>query len=168
MEDKTKEAAPISASTVRDQRDFEFQVVGSRKVVADFTGGQLSSDSGVLLLRDLDRSLGLTRKLAGCFNDRRDPRLIVHTLPELIAQRVLGLALGYQDLNDHQALRKDPLLALAAGKPEMFTADGEAIVLASAPTLNRLEITGQRPDSAYHKIDVRPEQIENLLLQSGV
>lgn len=168
MEDKTKEAAPISASTVRDQRDFEFQGVGSRKVVADFTGGQLSSDSGVLLLRDLDRSLGLTRKLAGCFNDRRDPRLIVHTLPELIAQRVLGLALGYEDLNDHQALRKDPLLALAAGKPEMFTADGEAVVLASAPTLNRLEITGQRPDSAYHKIDVRPEQIENLLLQSGV
>jgi hypothetical protein len=117
---------------------FQFQALGARQVVADFTGGQLSSDGGVLLLRELDRSLGLTRSVAACFQDRRNPDLITHTVPELVAQRIYGLALGYEDLNDHQHLRHDPLLAAAAGKLQ------PADVLASAPTLNRLEITADR------------------------
>jgi hypothetical protein len=131
-------------------------------VVADFTGGQLSSDGGVLLLRQLDRGLGLTRQVAACFQDRRNPDLIAHRVAELVAQRIFGLALGYEDLNDHQALRTDPLLALAAGKMEVRDA------LASAPTLNRLEITADRPASRYHKITPQPARLEALLLQLGV
>ena len=130
--------------------------------MADFTGGQLSSDGGVLLLRELDRGLGLTRQVAACFADRRNPDLIVHTVPELIAQRLYGLALGYEDLNDHQTLRHDPLLALATGKPDV----GDA--LASAPTLNRFENTVDRPSSRYHKIVPQTVHLETLLLQLGI
>lgn len=130
--------------------------------MADFTGGRMSSDGGVLLLRELDRGLGLTRQVAACFQDRRDPDLITHTVPELVAQRIFGLALGYEDLNDHQSLRRDPLLAAAAGKLQPEDA------LASAPTLNRLEITAERPASRYHKIAPEPARLEALLLQLGV
>lgn len=115
-------------------------------MVADFTGDQLSSDGGVLLLRAFDRGLGLTRRVAACFQDRRHPELVAHPVPKLVAQRIHGLALGYEGLNDHQGLRHDPLLARAAGKPQV----GEA--LASTPTLNRLEITADRPASRYPKI----------------
>lgn len=144
------------------QTSFQFQALGRREVVADFTGGTLSSDGGVLLLRELDRSLGLTRRIAGCFVDRRDPDLITHSVGELVAQRVLGLALGYEDLNDHAQLRRDPLLAVAAGKLDPSDA------LGSAPTLNRLEITADRPDSRYHKIAPQTGRLEALLLQLGV
>lgn len=144
------------------QTSFQFQALGRREVVADFTGGTLSSDGGVLLLRELDRSLGLTRRIAGCFVDRRDPDLITHAAGELVAQRVLGLALGYEDLNDHAQLRRDPLLAVAAGKLDPSEA------LGSAPTLNRLEITADRPDSRYHKIAPQTDRLEALLLQLGV
>jgi hypothetical protein len=144
------------------QTSFQFQALGRREVVADFSGGTLSSDGGVLLLRELDRSLGLTRRLAGCFVDRRDPAKITHTVGELVAQRVLGLALGYEDLNDHAQLRLDPLLTAAAGKLDPTDA------LGSAPTLNRLEITADRPDSRYHKIAPQPVQLEALLLELGV
>ena len=122
----------------------------------------MSSDGGVLLLRELDRSLGLTRSVAACFQDRRHPDLVTHTVPELIAQRIFGLALGYEDLNDHRSLRHDPLLAAAAGKVEATEP------LASAPTLNRLEITVDRPASRYHKITPEPVRLEALLLQLGV
>jgi hypothetical protein len=98
-------------STECEQGSFLFAALGARQVVADFSGGQLSSDGGVLLLRELDRGLGLTRSVAACFTDRRAPDLIAHTVPELVAQRIFGLALGYEDLNDHQDLRHDPLLA---------------------------------------------------------
>ena len=93
-----------------------FQDLGSRKVVADFSAGKLSSDAGALLLRQIDRGLGLSRTLAQCFEDRRNPDLIEHTVEELLAQRIQALALGYEDLNDHAQLRCDPLLAVAAGK----------------------------------------------------
>jgi len=150
------------SSTDCQQTSFQFQALGGRQVVADFTGGRLSSDGGVLLLRELDRGLGLTRQVAACFQDRRNPDLIAHTVPELVAQRIFGLALGYEDLNDHQALRHDPLLAAAAGKLQTEEA------LASAPTLNRLEITADRPASRYHKIAPEPARLEALLLQLGV
>jgi hypothetical protein len=149
-------------STDCQQTSFQFQALGARQVVADFSGGQLSSDGGVLLLRELDRSLGLTRSVAACFEDRRDPDLITHPVPELVAQRIFGLALGYEDLNDHQTLRHDPLLAAAAGKLQCVDA------LASAPTLNRLELTADRPASRYHKIAPQPARLEKLLLQLGV
>jgi hypothetical protein len=150
------------SSTECQQGAFQFQDHGRRQVVADFTGGQLSSDGGVLLLRELDRGLGLTRQVAACFQDRRNPDLIAHTVRELIAQRIYGLAVGYEDLNDHQTLRTDPLLAMAAGKTELSDP------LASAPTLNRLEITTDRPASRYHKISPQTAQLEALLLQLGL
>jgi len=91
-----------------------FQALGSRQVVADFSGGTLSTDGGVLLLRQVERRLGLSRALAECFDDHRDPRFVDHQLPELLAQRVVALALGYEDLNDHDVLRDDVLLAAAS------------------------------------------------------
>ncbi len=144
----------------REQTDFGFQALGSRQVVASFDGGQLSSDGGVLLLRDLDRSLGLTRGVAACFTDRRDQARIEHSVQTLVGQRVLALALGYEDLNDHCALRHDPLLSAAADKLE-----GEA--LASAPTLNRMELSSHRT-GRYHKVHLDAARAESLLLRFGV
>jgi hypothetical protein len=107
-------------------------------------------------LRQLDLGLGVTRELAACFCDRRDPRFTEHLLPELLAQRLQGLALGYEDLNDHQQLRHDPLLAACAGKPEPSarTALGTHTpgpALAAPSTLNRLEL-GNHKEDRYHKI----------------
>jgi hypothetical protein len=156
-----KEQKPAdSLQTDCQQSEFGFQALGSRQVVAAFDGGTLSSDGGLLLLRDLDRSMGLTRHLAGCFVDRRNPDMISHSVQTLVSQRVLALALGYEDLNDHHSLRNDPLLAAAADKRE-----GQA--LASAPTLNRLEISSHR-QGRYHKVHARPEALQALLLKFGV
>ena len=99
--------------------------------------------------------MGLTRQLAGCFVDRRNAQRSDHSVQTLVAQRVLALALGYEDLNDHNSLRHDPLLSAAADKP-----NGEA--LASAPTLNRLEISSHR-QGRYHKVHARPEAVQALL-----
>lgn len=162
MKQSNQTETDARASTDCQQTSFQFQALGGRQVVADFTGGQMSSDGGVLLLRELDRSLGLTRQVAACFQDRRNPDLITHTVAELVTQRIFGLALGYEDLNDHQTLRHDPLLSAAAGKLQPDDA------LASAPTLNRLEITADRPASRYHKITPEPARLEALLLQLGV
>src|SRR5881628_1615524 len=104
---------PPTASSATDCKDqpLLFQDLGPRKVVADFSGGSLSSDGGVLFLRQIDRGLGLSRQLAGCFYDQRDQRFVDHSMQQLLAQRLYGLALGYEDLNDHHRLRLDPLLA---------------------------------------------------------
>lgn len=141
-------------------------------MVVDFRGGTLSSDGGVLLLRQLDRGLGLTRSLAGCFGDRRDPRFVDHSLPQLLAQRVYGLALGYEDLNDHQQLRRDPLLATACekldplGQDRIHPAD-RGTALAAAATLNRLELSNNRT-SRGHKLPHDPRQVEACLLTVAV
>lgn len=140
-------------------------------MVADFSGGHLSSDSGVLLLRQIDNGLGITRGLAGCFSDARNQRFVEHSLQELLAQRIQGLALGYEDLNDHDDLRRDPLLALGAGKSDPLgleraeTDRGRA--LASPSTLNRLELGNER-SSRCHRISSRPGEIESHLLECGV
>ena len=93
-------------------KKFEFQGLGRRKVEGNFNGGAITSDAGGLLLREVETRLGILRQFAECFKDYRDAYLIEHTVFELIAQRIYGLALGYEDLNDHDALRGDPLLAL--------------------------------------------------------
>lgn len=148
-----------------------FDNLGTRQVVADFSGGYLSSDGGALLLRQIDRGLLVSALLAGCFHDERDPRWVEHSLTELVSQRLLGMALGYEDLNDHNTLRRDPLLAVACGKDDPLGANrveadrGKA--LASAPTLNRLELGGEREDR-YHKITHDPQKIEQCLLTMGV
>ena len=125
---------------------MEFQVLGARQVRGAFDGGHISSDGGALLLREVDARLGVTQRLAACFTDHRHQDFIEHSVLELVRQRVYGLALGYEDLNDHDELSLDPLLALAVGKadPEGATRRHErdrGRALASHCTLNRLELT---------------------------
>jgi hypothetical protein len=141
-------------------------------VVADFSGGHLSSDGGVLLLQQVDRGLGLSRALARCFTDRRRPDLIEHSIEQLIAQRLQALALGYEDLNDHQDLRRDPLLAAAVGKVDVFGQDRRCpehrgFALASPATLNRLELSAEFADY-YRKIHPDPAAVSQTLLEMGV
>src|SRR5258708_1229612 len=109
---------PPTASSTTDcnHQPLLFQDLGLRRVVADFSGGTLSSDGGVLHLRQMDANLGLTLGLAQCFGDVRNPVFTDHSVRELLAQRIYGLALGYEDINDHQRLRLDPLLAVACNK----------------------------------------------------
>ena len=111
-----------------------FSSLGRQQIVADFTGGRLTSDAGGLLLREVDRKLGLTRKLTACIPDPRNPMLIRHDQSTMLAQRIFGIALGYEDLNDHNTLRSDPLFAVMADKKP-----DPAEPLASSPTLCRLE-----------------------------
>ena len=139
------------------QSSFEFQAHFSREVVGRFDGGTMTSDAGAVLLRETDRRLDLLPRLAGCFEDRRQPWLISHTVQEMVAQRVYALALGYEDLTDHDQLREDPLLAVLSGKQRV----GEE-PLAGKSTLNRLELGGQVP-SRYKKIHYREEAIDELL-----
>lgn len=139
---------------------------------ADFTGGLLSSDGGVLLLRQIDRGLGLTRHLAGCFQDRRDARFVDHSVEPLVAQRLYGLALGYEDLNDHNTLRLDPLLAVACEKADPTGQDRvnpafRGVALAGSATLNRLELSNEKSTRA-HKLTPDPAAIETCLLTFGV
>lgn len=98
-----------------NQTAFPFEVHFSRQVVASFDGERMTTDGGALLLRAVDRKIGLLKRVAACFTDTRNPERVEHPLPELLAQRIYALALGYEELNDHEELRRDPLLALLAG-----------------------------------------------------
>ena len=137
------------------QETFSFTAHFSRRVEAGFNGGQVSSDGGALLLREVDRKINLLGRLGTCFTDKRAADRVEHPLSAMLAQRVFGLALGYEDLNDHEQLRLDPLFAVLAGKRDVDAP------LAGKSTLNRLELTGQSP--RYHKIGYSPEAIDQLL-----
>lgn len=137
------------------QERFSFAAHFSRRVEAGFTAGQVSSDGGALLLRQVDRKIKLLERLAGCFVDVRSPLLVRHRLSEMLSQRIYGLALGYEDLNDHEQLRSDPLLGLLSGKRQMEEP------LAGKSTLNRLELAGRT--KRYHKIGYSAESIDGLL-----
>ena len=143
---------------------FEFEAVERRAVVAGFDGGDITSNGGALLLGQVDRGLGLVRRFAQCFSDRRDPRYVEHQVETLLGQRIFGLVLGYEDLNDHDELRKDPTFAVLAGKLHpVLRSDCEA--LAGKSTLNRLEHTPKRHGSKYHKIDCDGTQVDALLIE---
>ena len=142
---------------------FEFEPVERKKVVAGFDGGTITSDAGALLLGRLDRGLGLIRRMAACFTDRRDPRLLEHTVETLVGQRVFGLALGYEDLNDHDELRHDPLFHVLAGKLEANRSDCAPV--AGKSTLNRLEHTPKGAAAKYHKIDHDPARVAALFVE---
>lgn len=149
---------------------LEFHGLGRRSVVAQFDGGKISSDSGGLLLREVEKRTHILQRLAGCFVDHRDQDQIEHSLESLIKQRVMGLALGYEDLNDHDVLRHDPLLALLSevSDPLGLTrkrARDTGCALAGKSTLNRLELTPFDADAAhrYKKIVARPAMIDELL-----
>src|SRR5208283_1095640 len=106
------------SATLTQNQPLLFTDLGSRRVVADFSGGTLSTDAGALLLRETDINLGLTRTLANCFQDGRNQIWVEHSVQEMLCQRLYGLALGYEDINDHQRLRLDPLLAAACNKTD--------------------------------------------------
>ena len=95
-----------------------FDALDRRPVVAEFNGGHISSDGGVLLIQQVDRHYGLSERIAACFTDHRATARIDHTVQEMVAQRLYGLVQGYEDLNDHDDLRHDPLLSIAVGKLE--------------------------------------------------
>lgn len=150
---------------------LEFQGLGRRRVLAAFDGGYISSDGGALLLGEVDRRLSLSARLAACFTDYRAPERIEHSVLELLRQRIYGIALGYEDLNDHDDLMGDPLLALSLGKaaPEgddRRRAGDKGKALASSSTLNRLELTpaDAGADNRYKKVVYHPERIEMLLV----
>ena len=141
---------------------MEFAPVAGRAVVAGFNGGTITSDAGALLLGATDRAIGLVRRFAACFTDHRSPHRVEHGLATLVGQRVFALALGYEDLVDHDQLRHDPVLAAVAGTLGARRAD--CAPLAGKSTLNRLEHAPARAPTRYHKIGHDAGLIERLLV----
>jgi hypothetical protein len=141
-----------------NQSSFGFEASGRREIVARFDGGTISTDGGAFLLRQTDKRLNLLPRLAECFLDGRKPDLIEHTIAEMVAQRVYGLALGYEDFNDHEQLRKDPVFGILAGREEMSTP------LAGKSTLNRMEM-GAGAKDRYKKITFWKDSIDELLVK---
>src|SRR6202049_276116 len=138
---------------------FEFASGGStRKVVAEFSGGTISSDGGGLLLQETDARMNLLARFSQCFIDGRNPILTDHSVEQMVRQRVYALALGYEDLNDHDQLRQDPLLGLMAGKAEPGTEP-----LAGKSTLNRMELGTGMPNR-YRKITFWRDSVDELLV----
>ena len=137
------------------QEAFRFAPHFSRRVEAGFSAGRVSSDGGALLLRQVDQRIHLLDRLATCFEDGRDPERIEHTVEQMLSQRIYGLALGYEDLNDHEQLRSDPVFGLLSGKRRLEEP------LAGKSTLNRLELAGRT--NRYHKIGYSAEAIDRLL-----
>src|SRR5262252_6504669 len=140
---------------------FEFAPVGRREVVGSFDGGTITSDAGALLLGATDRAIGLIDRFAACFHDRRSQELIEHRVSTLVGQRVFGIALGYEDINDHDELRHDPTMAVLAGKLEAGRANCAPV--AGKSTLNRLELS-RSAATRYHKIGHDPAAIESLFV----
>ena len=154
------------------QLEFQGFGKGHRLVVADFEGGQLSSDGGVMALAQVERKRRIIGRLAECFEDWRDPEAVEHTVREMLAQRIYGLALGYEDLNDHDELMADPLLAATVGKRDPTGQDrrreqDRGNPLAGKSTLNRLEggIATDPVQDPYKRIGVDEEAIERLFVE---
>jgi hypothetical protein len=145
------------------QELFSFASVGKREVVSRFDGGYVISDGGALLLRQVECRANILSRFTACFTDGRDPLRIEHSVEQLVKQRVYGIALGYEDLNDHEKLRHDPLLALLSGKTEPTQEP-----LAGKSTLNRLELTQPQAEATerrYKKILFDPEAADRLLVE---
>jgi len=140
---------------------FGFAPVEGRKVVAAFDGGSMTSEAGAMLFGATDRQIRLIERFAGCFTDQRAADLVVHAVAGLVGQRVFGIALGYEDLNDHDQLRYDPVMAVLGGKLEARRAD--CAPLAGKSTLNRLELSREEP-TRYHKISHDAAAIEGLFV----
>ena len=154
-----------------NQQTFSFQALGSRKIDVDFSGGFLSSDGGSLLLREINNKGSFTRTLATCFSDHRCQPLVEHGLEQLLAQRIHGIALGYEDINDHDKLRLDPLLALTCDKADLLgeerSDENQGKALAGKSTLNRLEL-GSDELTKTKKIQPHPVRIRDFLIDEGV
>src|ERR1700730_3953742 len=141
-----------------NQSSFGFEACGKREIVARFDGGTISSDGGAFLLRQTDKRLNLLPRLAACFLDGRNQEQIEHSILEILAQRIYGLALGYEDINDHEQLRKDPVFGILAGREEL------AEPLAGKSTWNRMEL-GAGTKDRYKKITFWKDAIDELLVK---
>ena len=153
------------------QQQLTFQPLRRRKVVADFSAGRTSSAGGALLLRELDERFGLTDRLADCFVDHRDQRYVDHSVRELLRQRIYGLCLGYEDLNDHGSLRHDILLAAAVGKCEPAQrGQRNDVALAGSSTLNRLELATRESAAAsrYRKLAADPDEFKEFFVDAFI
>ena len=148
-------------STECRPESFDFGMVEGRVVEAAFDGGLVTSEAGALLLKTSDRAIGLIDRFAACFHDGRRADLIEHEVATLVGQRVFAIALGYEDLNDHDELRHDPMMAVLAGK--LTAKREECAPVAGKSTLNRLELSQLQP-TRYHKISHNPVAIRNLLV----
>jgi hypothetical protein len=142
---------------------LDFGVVDGRRVVAAFDGGAVTSDAGALLLGATDKAIGLIERFAGCFSDGRSQERIEHEIATLVGQRIFGLALGYEDVLDHDQLRHDPVMAVLAGKLEARRPD--CAPLAGKSTLNRLEHAPTSGPTRYHKIGHDGAAIERLFVE---
>lgn len=158
----------------RKQTVLDFQELGSRNVVANFQGGHLSSDGGgALILREVEKRGGLIKQFANCFDDHRNQELIEHPVTDLLAQRINGLILGYEDPNDHDDLRRDPALALSVDKEDLEgkhrrDPKDKGKALAAQATLNRIELSAQAPGARYKKIVADPTAIEDFIIAQGM
>jgi len=143
--------------------EFVFEGPGRRDVVARFDGGDISSDGGAIVLRETEAKTGILKRFARCFTDHRRADRVEHTIEELVTQRVFGLCLGWEDLNDHDELRRDPLLGTLVGKSEP-----KEMLLASSSTLNRLELGGDQIQTGerYKKISLNFDAVDQLLVQA--
>jgi hypothetical protein len=141
-----------------NQSSFGFEASGKREIVARFDGGTISSDGGALLLRQTDKRLNLLPRLAECFLDGRNQEQVEHSILEMLSQRIYGLALGYEDINDHEQLRSDPVFGILAGRHEL------AEPLAGKSTLNRMELGSGQKDR-YKKITYWKDSIDELLVK---
>jgi hypothetical protein len=141
-----------------NQSNFGFEALGSRGIVARFDGGTISSDGGAFLLRETDRRLNLLPRLAECFLDGRNQNMVDHSILEMLSQRIYGLALGYEDLNDHEQLRRDPVFGILAGREDLEQP------LAGKSTLNRMELGAGQTDR-YKKITFWKEALDELLVK---
>jgi len=158
-------------STECTPEQLDFHPLGRREVVGRFDGGRLSSDGGGLLLREVDQRMGVLHRLAGCFRDYRNPNSVEHSVRALVSQRVYGQALGYEDLNDHDALRADSVLALLVGKHDLTGEVRErsrdrGYPLAGSSTLNRLELGTPQlaAGDRYKRIAAEPAALDRLLV----
>jgi hypothetical protein len=154
-----------------DSKQLHFQGLGPRKVVGDFEGGTLTSDAGGLLLREVDRAYGMVDEFSECFVDYRAPDAIEHPLRQLVAQRVFGICLGYEDLNDHEQLRYDPVLAVICGQADVEgkrreRAEDQGKALAGKSTLQRFEASNPNanPKSRYKKITYEQEKCRGFFV----
>jgi len=141
-----------------NQSSFGFEACGRREIVARFDGGTISSDGGALLLRQTDKRLNLLPRLAACFLDGRNQDQVEHSILEMVSQRIYGLALGYEDLNDHEQLRKDPVFGVLAGREKLDAP------LAGKSTLNRMEL-GAGVQDRYKKITFWKDSVDELLVK---
>jgi len=158
-------------TTECNQNFFPFHPLNRREIRGQFDGGSITSDGGSLLLREVEKRTGIIRQFADCFSDFRKPEWIEHTVAELVGQRVYGLALGYEDLNDHESLRRDPLLAVLVDKDDPRGDDrrrarDQGKALAGKSTLNRMELGAQQKGEKerYKKIIIDDAAVDRLLV----